>query len=99
MLTAQVIGYLGSDAKVTEKGFSFSVSSKHRTAAGEEKTTWISCFANYNSKVMEYLKTGTMVYVSGELAVGIFTKDDNTSVPSVTMSVQRIELLPSKKQE
>ena len=65
----------------------------------EEKTLWICCFLNYETKVAEFLKTGTMVHVYGEITVGIFKRDTGDTVPSVTMSVDKVQLLSSKNKE
>ena len=89
MFIGHVTGYLGSDAKKTQKGYSFN----------EEKTLWICCFLNYETKVAEFLKTGTMVHVYGEITVGIFKRDTGDTVPSVTMSVDKVQLLSSKHKE
>ena len=56
MFIGHVTGYLGSDAKKTQKGYSFNVSTKYREG-NEEKTLWICCFLNYETKVAEFLKT------------------------------------------
>jgi len=42
MFIGHVTGYLGSDAKKTQKGYSFNVSTKYREG-NEEKTLWIMC--------------------------------------------------------
>lgn len=65
----------------------------------KEKTLWICCFLNYETKVAEFLKTGTMVHVYGEITVGIFKRDTGDTVPSVTMSVDKVQLLSSKNKE
>lgn len=46
MFIGHVTGYLGSDAKKTQKGYSFNVSTKYKEG-NEEKTLWICCFLNY----------------------------------------------------
>lgn len=55
MFIGHVTGYLGSDAKKTQKGYSFNVSTKYKEG-NEEKTLWICCFLNYETKVAEFLK-------------------------------------------
>ena len=54
MLSANLIGFLGADAKETTKGWTFSVSTKKKIN-NETVTQWVSCFMNYNHKVVEYL--------------------------------------------
>lgn len=45
------------------------------------------------SKVFEYLKKGTQVYVCGDVYADVFQKDDGSHIPSVSLTVSRIELL------
>lgn len=56
---------------------------------------------NFESKVMEYLKKGTQVYVCGDVYADVFHKEDGSHVPSVSLNVSRIELLgkADKKEE
>ena len=54
---------------------------------------WVCCFVNYESKVFEYLKKGTQVYVCGDVYADVFQKDDGSHIPSVSLTVSRIELL------
>ena len=65
MFTGQIIGYVGADARQNKngKGFNFHVSTKYKNVNNEEQTLWVCCFVNYESKVFEYLKKGTQVYV------------------------------------
>lgn len=98
MLSGEVIGFLGSDAKKTEKGCSFNVSHKYREK-GIEKTLWISCFLNHETRIMEFLKTGTPVYVSGDITIGTYTRETGEIIPTVTMAVRKVELLPNKSKE
>lgn len=104
MFTGEVIGFLGADAKETVKegkvSISFSLSSNNYAKVPEQKkTTWIQCFLNRASPVVDYLKKGTQVYVSGDLYVDIYNKGDGTAVPSVVLSVSKLELLSNKKEE
>lgn len=96
MLLCEVIGFVGSDAKKTDKGCSFNVSHKYKEK-GIDKTLWISCFINYETKIGEYLKTGVPVYVNGDITISTYTTRDGQILPSVTMSVKRIELLPNSR--
>lgn len=95
-MEAVIYGFLGADAKETEKGFSFSISDKYKEK-GEEKTLWITCFHNYPSKVMEHLKKGTPVIVYGEVNVGIYHRGENDYVPNVICYVSKIRLMHNPK--
>lgn len=95
MFTGQIIGYVGADARQNKngKGFNFHVSTKYKNVNNEEQTLWVCCFVNYESKVFEYLKKGTQVYVCGDVYADVFQKDDGSHIPSVSLTVSRIELL------
>lgn len=104
MFTGQLIGYVGADARANKngKGFYFHVSSKFKgTGDSEDKTLWISCFVNFDTKIMDYIKKGTQVYVTGDIFIDVFKREDGTYVPSVSMNVSRVELLgrSEKKEE
>lgn len=104
MFTGQLIGYVGADARANKngKGFYFHVSSKFKgTGDSEDKTLWISCFVNFDTKIMDYIKKGTQVYVTGDIFIDIFKREEGTCVPSVSMNVSRVELLgrSEKKEE
>lgn len=103
MFTGQLIGYVGADARANKNGkeFYFHVSSKFRgSGETEEKTLWITCFVNYETKIMDYIKKGTQVYVTGDIFIDVFKKEDGSCIPSVSMNISRIELLgKSEKKE
>lgn len=72
MFTGQLIGYVGADARSNKsgKGFYFPVSSKFKGVGDtEDKTLWITCFVNFDTKIMEYIKKGTQVYVTGDIFI------------------------------
>lgn len=91
-------GFLGADAKETEKGFSFSISQKNRVG-NEENNIWITCFQNYKSGIFAFLKKGTLVQVIGTLNVGVYLHPEKGPVPSLNCAILNIELLPSKNKE
>ena len=95
MFTGQIIGYVGADARQNKngKGFNFHVSTKYKNVNNEVQTLWVCCFVNYESIVFEYLKKGTQVYVCGDVYADVFQKDDGSHIPSVSLTVSRIELL------
>lgn len=91
-----IIGYVGGEPKQTERGYSFNVSSKFYQN-GEEKTQWVACFLNFENKVVSYIKTGTLVYVLGEIRIGVYKRGEDDYIPAISCIVNRIKLLPSKK--
>ncbi|MCS3371751.1 single-stranded DNA-binding protein (plasmid) [Bacteroides thetaiotaomicron] len=46
-----------------------------------------------------FLKTGTPVYVNGDITISTYSRETGEVVPTVTMSVRKIELLPNKNKE
>lgn len=102
MFTANITGYLGSDAKDTQKGCSFVVSTKQmvenkETNQFEEQTLWVSCFQNYKTKITEHLKKGTLVTLVGDITVTLYADPEGRISPSVTMNIFKIQLLSAKK--
>lgn len=109
MVELTIIGHIGQDAvikTVNGKSFvSFSVASTERftNQAGEvhEKTTWVNFTKNHNSesKLVEYLKKGTMVYVKG--SVNLSPYSDSLGNPSASLNsfVKEIKLLGGGKKE
>ncbi len=83
MFTGQIIGYVGADARQNKngKGFNFHVSTKYKNVNNEEQTLWVCCFVNYESNVC------------GDVYADVFQKDDGSHIPSVSLTVSRIELL------
>ena len=96
MFTGQLIGYVGADARSNKsgKGFYIPVSSKFKGVGDtEDKTLWITCFVNFDTKIMEYIKKGTQVYVTGDIFIDVSKQEEGKCIPSVTMNVSRVELL------
>ena len=107
MLQVQLIGNIGTDAKVMEvngnKFVSFSVGTneKFKDSQGNqvEKSTWVSCILSKESPVKDYLKKGTKVFVEGDLSVKTFKNQNGDWQSGVNCRVRKIELLSAKKAE
>ena len=107
MLQVQLIGNIGTDAKVMEvngnKFVSFSVGTneKFKDSQGNqvEKSTWVSCILSKESPVKDYLKKGTKVFVEGDLSVKTFKNQNGDWQSGVNCRVRKIELLSAKKVE
>ena len=105
MLQIQLIGNIGTDAKVMEvngnKFVSFSVGTneKFKDSQGNhvEKSTWVSCILSKESPVKDYLKKGTKVFVEGDLSVKTFRNQNGEWQSGVNCRVRKIELLSAKK--
>lgn len=110
MMQFSAIGRVGSDAQVKKVGdrhainFSIAVNKKkvnNTTGEMTEETQWLNCvlWRNDAGSIGNYLKRGTQVFVQGEPSWDIYKKKDNRPGIDARLSVQRIELLGSKKEE
>jgi single-strand DNA-binding protein len=108
MLQVTIIAYLGADAEVKEyngnKFLSFRVAHTESYTNGQgvkhERTTWVGCVKNlYNgdSKLLQYLRKGTQVYLRGDLAVGTYNGQNGVQV-DVKCRVKELQLLGSSQQ-
>lgn len=105
MLQATIIGYLGADAAIKQINdkdtltFSVATTKKTTNTKGEKEdvTTWVSVSRamSAESKLGEYLKKGTQVYVSGSLSVSIYENNNKERNISINLFAQQIELLSS----
>ena len=103
MLQFHVIGNLGSDARVEEsngrKFVSFNVAHTDRFTDADgkehEQTQWISCALNGDGgQLLQYLKKGKAVYVSGRGSARIYSSPKlKMMVAGLNLSVDRLELL------
>jgi len=107
MLKATLIGHLGNDAQLNHQtdfcviNFSVAHTEKYTSNGVQtEKTTWVTCakFIQYgqSTKIAEYLKKGTLVYVEGRPEVNLYQRKDGTWSAELKMTVNHIELLGSK---
>jgi single-strand DNA-binding protein len=104
MLTLQIIGHLGQDASIKHFGekkyIAFSVAHSEsylKDGVKVEKTQWVSClkYVNGETKLTDFLKKGTQVYLEGDLSTKIF---DNKGTPevSVNCNVSKLVLVGGK---
>lgn len=109
MLNYEVIGNLGSDAKVEEangrKFVSFNVGHNDRWSdeSGQvyEQTIWISCAMNGDGgKLLPFLKKGKAVFVRGRGSVRVYSSPkERRMVAGLNVSVDRLELLGGTSDE
>ena len=102
MLQAIVCGYLGADAECkTEQGREFTtfrvahsdrwVDANQQT---HESTTWVDCIMSGHPNVAQYLKQGTLIYVSGHVKLRAYSSEKvRAFVAGMTISVVTVELL------
>lgn len=93
-----LVGWLGADAKETDKGFNFSLSQKN-WENNVESTIWISCYQNYMNGVFPFMKKGTAVQIIGDMNIGVYNPPEKGPVPTANCRVLHIDLLPSKNKE
>lgn len=103
MLQISLVGALGADAeKRTANGhdfISFNVASTERYTKSDgtqaENTTWVSCTLNGDGgKLLQYLRRGTIVYVSGRGSTRVYSSPkERRMVAGVNLMVDAIELV------
>lgn len=102
MLQSIVCGYLGADAQTkNENGKEFTTfrvahTDRWTDQAGtqHESTIWVDCIMNGRPKVAEWLKAGTLVYVSGHCKLRCYSSEKARGfVAGMTISALVIELL------
>lgn len=103
MLQISLVGALGADAeKRTANGhdfISFNVASTERFTKADgtqaENTTWVSCTLNGDGgKLLQYLRRGTIVYVSGRGSTRVYSSPkERRMVAGVNLMVDAIELV------
>lgn len=105
MFQSIVIGNLGADAEVKNvngKEFtSFRVAHSDRwkdeNGQSHEQTQWIDCVLSGKPNVVEYLKKGATVFVSGSSNLRVYSSmKDRCMKAGITINVRSIELLGGK---
>ena len=104
MLKLQIIGNLGADAeRKTTNGrdfVTFRVAHTFKAGDGREETTWVSCAMNGDGgKVLQYLKKGTKVFVSGRPRLRVYSSPKTHQMEAgIDLSVESVELCDSRAQ-
>lgn len=108
MLKVQMIGYIGKDATMyqyqTDNVLNFSVAHTDKykdNGTLKEKTTWVSCswWVDGQSKVGQYLKKGTLVWIEGIPEAKMWENQDGKKTCGLTMRVMKVELLGGKRED
>lgn len=104
MLNFNFYGYVGKDpeTRATQKGDTFAKFVVGCNTLGKQQSTWINVSVNAKSKsydyVMQYLKTGDLVYISGApYATGYMSKKENKIKADLNVFADRVETIISKK--
>lgn len=106
MLQVVIIGHIGADAIVQSANgreftsFRVAHTEKFKNDAGQvtETTTWVDCVMNGRPNVLEYLRKGTQVYVTGSCALRVYDSAKyHCKMAGMQCRVNRLELLTSPK--
>ena len=102
MFKGQIIGNLGTDAELRvhndNKFISFKVANSERYTAQDgtvhETLQWISVTWNGDGgKLLQYLKKGVKVYVTGSLTIGTYSSPKERRIlPDINLRADYIEL-------
>lgn len=105
MLQTTCIGHLGADAEAKNVNgkefvvFRIANTDKWTDDAGvvHETTTWVDCIMNGKPKVLEFLKKGTQVFVTGSVSLRVYSSaKDKCMKAGLTINVRQVELLGGK---
>lgn len=106
MNTTFITGNLGKDAEIItskagKKFMSFSVANNEKRG-DETITTWFNCVI-FNEKmvagkIVDYLKKGTKVLVSGKYRPDIWIQDDGTALISHNFTVFELDFMGTASQ-
>lgn len=108
MLQGIAIGHIGGDAEVKNSNgrefttFRIAHTDRWTDESGQqhENTQWIDCVMNGKPGVLEWLKKGQMVYVSGSMTCRIYSSaKDRCMKAGLTINCRQIELLGGKGDE
>lgn len=97
MLTAEIIGNLGANAEIRNNEYiTFRVAHTEKTRSGEtvtETTTWVSVTTSIEKKtILQYLTTGTKVFVRGKLSARCYVGNDGHHHAGINIRAYDIEL-------
>ena len=104
MVKLQLIGHLGKDAVVNQVNgksvinFNVCHTEKFKDSQGVEKSKslWVNCAIwRDNTRVAEFLKKGTQVFVDGEPDVSIYRDNNGQSNAQLKLRVTEVQLLSS----
>ncbi len=108
MLQVSSIGHIGGDAECKSSNgkefttFRIAHTDKWTDESGQvhESTTWVDCIMNGKPAVLEYLKKGQLVFVTGSCSLRVYpSAKDRCMKPGMTINVRSIELLGGKSDE
>ena len=108
MLSTSCIGHLGGDAVCKSANgkefttFRIAHTSRWTNANGttNEETCWVDCVMQGKPNVIEFLKKGQLVYVSGSTSLRVYSSQkDRCMKAGLTINVRQLELLGGRADE
>lgn len=105
MFQSTIIGNLGADAEVkSSNGKEFTTFRvahtdrwKDENGQNHDVTQWIDCVLSGQPNVVQYLKKGTQVYVSGNSQLRTYSSPKDKCIKAgLTINVRSIELIGGK---
>lgn len=102
MLQAMLIGHLGADAECKSSNgkefvtFRVANTDKWTDDAGQihENTIWVDVILNGKPKVFEFLKRGQLIFVSGSIALRVYSSPKEKCMKAgMTINAKQLELL------
>lgn len=101
MFKAEIIGYIGSDAKIVNNNgnefVSFSVAHSEKREE-KEITTWVNV-STPSIKLSKYLTKGTKVFVRGNVGVRTYKNEQGATLASLNVYATEIEFCGGKKDD
>jgi single-stranded DNA-binding protein len=101
MLQLNAILNLGADAECKtindKKYISFRGASTERKD-GKEQVTWVQVLSGYSENLLQYLKKGQQVFVSGRMKAGIYQNNNNIGM-DISVFASTLQLCGGKKEE
>ena len=101
MLTINATGNLGRDPELKKVGDNELAEFSIGVRTGKDETTWVKCavWGKRSSTVMDYIKKGDQVTVSGSGKLVEYQKKDGTNGASVELRVNDFTLPVKAKSE
>lgn len=108
MLKVEIIGHIGADLEIKEKDgrkfgtFRVAHSERWKGMDGvlHETTQWIDVLIDTDKAVTMFLKSGTLVYVRGNMSTRIYSSaKDRCNKVGITIRCQEIQLLSAAKKQ
>lgn len=108
MLKVEIIGHIGADLEIKEKDgrkfgtFRVAHSERWKGMDGvlHETTQWIDVIIDTDKAVTMFLKSGTLVYVRGNMSTRIYSSaKDRCNKVGLTIRCQEIQLLSAAKKD